>query len=58
MKKLLGTDLFCGGGVEYRDIPEFPGYRVGSDGSVWSAWSRREATEAAERGPPACTSRH
>jgi hypothetical protein len=22
--------------VEYRDIPGFPGYRVGSDGSVWS----------------------
>jgi len=22
--------------VEYRDIPEFPGYRIGSDGSVWS----------------------
>lgn len=26
--------------VEYRDIPEFPGYRVGSDGSVWSKWKR------------------
>lgn len=25
-----------GGAVEYRDIPGFPGYRVGSDGSVWS----------------------
>jgi hypothetical protein len=24
--------------VEYRDIPGFPGYRVGSDGSVWFAW--------------------
>lgn len=23
-------------GVEYKDIPDFPGYRVGSDGSVWS----------------------
>jgi hypothetical protein len=22
--------------VEYRDIPGFPGYRVGSDGSIWS----------------------
>lgn len=22
--------------VEYRDIPGFPGYRVGSDGTVWS----------------------
>ena len=24
--------------VEYREIPGWPGYRVGSDGSVWSAW--------------------
>jgi hypothetical protein len=24
--------------VEYRDVPGFPGYRVGSDGSVWSGW--------------------
>lgn len=24
--------------VEYRDVPGFPGYRVGSDGSVWNAW--------------------
>lgn len=24
--------------VEFRDIPNFPGYRVGSDGSVWSCW--------------------
>lgn len=23
-------------GVEYRDVPGFPGYRAGSDGSVWS----------------------
>jgi len=23
--------------VEYRDIPGFPGYRIGSDGSVWSS---------------------
>jgi hypothetical protein len=22
--------------VEYRDIPNFPGYRIGSDGSVWT----------------------
>lgn len=27
--------------VEYRDIPGFPGYRVGNDGSVWSCWTRR-----------------
>ena len=24
------------GPVEYRDIPDWPHYRVGSDGSVWS----------------------
>jgi hypothetical protein len=23
--------------IEYRDIPGFPGYRVGSDGSVWTS---------------------
>lgn len=26
--------------VEYREIAGFPGYRVGSDGSVWSEWAR------------------
>lgn len=26
--------------VEYRDVPDFPGYRVGDDGSVWSCWSK------------------
>jgi hypothetical protein len=26
--------------VEYRNIPEFPGYRVGDDGSVWTCWKR------------------
>ena len=25
--------------IEYRDVPGFPGYRVGSDGSVWSQWA-------------------
>lgn len=24
--------------VEYREIQGFPGYRVGSDGSVWNCW--------------------
>jgi hypothetical protein len=24
--------------IEYRDVPGFPGYRVGDDGSVWFAW--------------------
>lgn len=27
--------------TEYRLIPGFPGYRVGSDGSVWSLWAHR-----------------
>lgn len=26
--------------VEYRDIPDYPCYRVGNDGSVWSQWSK------------------
>src|SRR4051812_25002272 len=26
--------------VEYREIPRLPGYRFGSDGSVWSRWGR------------------
>jgi hypothetical protein len=26
--------------VEYRELPEFDGYRFGSDGSVWSLWGR------------------
>lgn len=26
--------------VEYRDVVGFPGYRVGSDGSIWSLWLR------------------
>jgi hypothetical protein len=27
--------------VEYRDIPGHTGYRVGSDGSIWSRWKRK-----------------
>jgi hypothetical protein len=26
--------------VIYKPIPNFPGYRVGSDGSTWSCWKR------------------
>jgi hypothetical protein len=26
--------------LEYRTIERFPGYRFGSDGSIWSAWHR------------------
>jgi hypothetical protein len=27
--------------VEYRLVPDYPGYRVGDDGSVWTCWRRR-----------------
>lgn len=27
--------------VEYRPVIDFPGYRVGSDGSVWTCWAKR-----------------
>jgi len=27
--------------VEYRDIPGFPGYRAGTDGTIWSAWEQQ-----------------
>ncbi len=27
--------------VEFRDIPDHPGYRVGNDGSVWSRWIQK-----------------
>lgn len=27
--------------VEYRELPGYPGYRVGSDGSVWSCLARK-----------------
>jgi hypothetical protein len=27
--------------VKYLDVQGFPGYRVGNDGSVWSAWKHR-----------------
>lgn len=30
--------------TEYRDVPGFPGYRVGDDGSVWSRWQRVKPT--------------
>lgn len=26
--------------VEYRDIQDFPAYRVGNDGSIWSRWKK------------------
>ena len=27
--------------VVYKDIPELPGYRAGSDGTIWTAWRRK-----------------
>lgn len=36
--------------VEYRDIPGFPGYRVGNDGSVWSCRERHPARGLGARG--------
>lgn len=33
-------DLQANDSVEYRLVPQFPAYRVGTDGSVWSCWSR------------------
>lgn len=26
--------------IEYREISGFPGYRVGSDGSIWTKWGK------------------
>lgn len=26
---------------EYRDIPGYPGYRAGSDGTLWTSWARQ-----------------
>jgi hypothetical protein len=31
--------------IEYRPIPDFPGYRVGNDGSVWSSWKLSRDTQ-------------
>lgn len=31
--------------VEYRGVPGFPGYRVGSDGTVWSRWGRKKKNQ-------------
>jgi hypothetical protein len=32
--------------VEYRNVKDFPGYRVGSDGTVWTAWINRSGKGA------------
>lgn len=36
--------------VAYKEIPDFPGYRVGDDGTVWSCWRRIRRGKGAGRG--------
>lgn len=36
--------------VSYRDVPGFPGYRVGDDGTVWSCWKRLPSISPPGRG--------
>lgn len=40
--------------VVYRDVPGFPGYRVGSDGSVWTCWEnlRRKGSRVGDTWRP------
>lgn len=35
--------------VEYRDVPGFPGYRVGNDGTIWSCrwWNKKRLEKGA-----------
>ena len=40
-------------GVEFREIPSYPGYRVGSDGSVWTCKVRRSTGDGFARWVPA-----
>lgn len=35
--------------VEYRELERLPGYRFGSDGSVWSKWSGKSHSEGTNR---------
>jgi hypothetical protein len=35
--------------VEYRDVAGFPGYKVGSDGSVWSCWTQKGNSGGGEK---------
>ncbi len=45
--------------VNYRDIPEYPGYRVGSDGSVWSCRIRgARSCACSSRWRQICPARH
>lgn len=38
--------------IEFRDVPGFPGYRAGSDGSIWSAWRGPSITDQWKRLTP------
>ena len=46
-KAVSNTDSTCAAAqsqipeVEYRDVPGCPGYRIGSDGTIWSCWVPR-----------------
>jgi hypothetical protein len=33
---MVQIELPCRNQVQYRDVPDFPGYRIGDDGTVWS----------------------
>lgn len=46
-------------GVEYKEVPGFPGYRVGSDGSVWSCRTKGgKMVDTWHRMKPVKMSRH
>lgn len=36
--------------IEYRDIPGYPGHRAGSDGTIWTCWTRPSAGRPATIG--------
>lgn len=38
--------------VQFREVPGFPGYRVGDDGSVWSCWRGPALTDSWKRLKP------
>src|SRR4051794_29919181 len=39
-ERLMAVEQSTTSFVSYKDILDFPGYRAGDDGSVWSAWRR------------------
>lgn len=54
---LLSEPLACSP-VEYRDVARWPGYRVGSDGSVWSCKSKGRRSVPTDSWHPLKTSIH